>query len=106
MRTISLKDLYEKSQNLEEGEVILDVRRPEEFSEGHIKGGINISHDNVASQVDRLREYKNIYIHCKMGGRAKMAYNMLEGYGITNLRVCVEAGFNAWVERGYPVEKD
>ena len=106
MKTISLSELYEKSKNLEEGEVILDVRRPEEFAEGHIKGGINISHDNVAPHVDKLKEYKKVYIHCKMGGRAKLAYNLLTDFGVSNLKVCVEAGFNAWVDRGYPVEKD
>ena len=105
MKTLSLDELYEKSQNLKEGEVILDVRRPDEFAEGHIKGSLNISHDSVVDHVDELKEYKNIYIHCKMGGRAKMAYSMLEESGVDNLNVCVEAGFQGWSEKGYPVNK-
>ena len=40
-----------------------------------------------------------------MGGRAKMAYSMLEESGIKNMEVCVEAGFQGWIEKGYPVHK-
>ena len=87
------------------GDVILDVRRPDEFAEGHIEGSLNIPHDSVVEHVDKLKEYKNIYIHCKMGGRAKMAYSMLEESGVNNMEVCVEAGFQGWMEKGYPVHK-
>ena len=73
MNLLSLDELYEKSKNLKEGDVILDVRGPNEFAEGHIEGSLNIPHDSVVEHVDKLKEYKNIYIHCKMGGRAKMA---------------------------------
>ena len=106
MKTISIDELYEKSKNLEKGDVILDVRHPNEFAEGHIKGGLNISHDTVIDHVEKLKDYKNIYIHCKMGGRAKMAYTVLSESGFSNLQVCVEAGFQAWGEKGYPVDKD
>jgi rhodanese-related sulfurtransferase len=106
MKTISLDELYEKSKNLGKDDVILDVRGPSEFSQGHIKGGLNISHDSVVDHVEKLKGYKNIYIHCQMGGRAKMAYTMLTESGFSNLQVCVEAGFRAWGEKGYPVDKD
>ena len=105
MNLMSLDELYEKSKNLKEGEVILDVRGPNEFAEGHIEGSLNIPHDSVVEHVDKLKEYKNIYIHCKMGGRAKMAYSMLEESGVNNMEVCVEAGFQGWIEKGYPVHK-
>jgi phage shock protein E len=98
----NLDELYEKSKNLLEGEVILDVRTPVEFSEGHIEGAKNISHDEVLGHVDDLKGFKKVYIHCKMGGRAKMAGEMLEDAGLTNIIMVCDAGMVAWVERGYP----
>ena len=62
MNILSLDELYEKSKNLEEGEVILDVRGPDEFAAGHIEGSLNIPHDSVIDHTDKLKEYKNIFM--------------------------------------------
>lgn len=102
---ITLEELYQKSQNLEEGDVILDVRGPGEFEDGHIIGAKNISHEDVEDHVDELKAYKNIYIHCKKGGRAKKAYDALMDAGLENLSVCTEAGMEEWETRGYSVTK-
>lgn len=102
---ITLMDFHKMHNKLNPGEVILDVRRTDEFSEGHIPGAMNIPLDQVEAQIDKLKSYKSIYIHCKRGGRAKSAFEVLTNAGLKNL-ICVhDAGMDAWIESGFPVEK-
>lgn len=106
MEQISMDDLYEKLDHLADGEVILDVRTPEEYHAGHIKGARNIPHDEVFKHIQELRDYKTIYIHCKMGGRANAAADTLRQMGLTNL-VCIGSnGMKHWMDSGYPVVND
>lgn len=101
-----LKDFHALHQDLGKNDVILDVRRPDEFQESHIKNALNIPVDQVAQAVDRLKNYEHIYIHCKRGGRAKTAFDILQQAGLNNL-VCIgDAGMDQWIESGFPVEKN
>lgn len=102
---MSLDDLYKTTQKLEAGEVVLDVRNPDEFKEAHIKNAINIPVTELPARAQELKNYKKLYIHCKRGGRAKTAYETLKSMGFQNL-ICVgDAGMDMWLEKGYPVEK-
>lgn len=101
---ITLDELYKRIEHLGSDEVVLDVRRPDEFDDGHMPGSINISHTDISSQVDKLKKYKKIYIHCKAGGRAKQAAAALEAQGFDNIVCISDAGMDAWRQRGYPVE--
>ncbi len=105
MEIISIDDLHGKMDGLGEKDLILDVRSPGEFGSGHIKGARNQDHESVTDIVDELKKHDTVYIHCKMGGRAKMASEMLEGAGLTNI-VCVgNGGMERWGEMGWPVER-
>lgn len=102
---LSLDEFFKLHLKIGPKDVILDVRRPEEFAEGHIKGALNIPVDQVANHTEELKKYSQVYIHCKRGGRAKTALETLSQLGLQNL-VCIgDAGMDAWVERGYPIQK-
>lgn len=101
-KSLSLKELHQKHLNLGENEIILDVRNPDEFQEAHIQGAVNFPLPELAQYIEELKKYGQVYIHCKRGGRAKSAFEMLEAAGLTNL-VCVsDAGMDAWIELGFP----
>ncbi|HXH29935.1 MAG TPA: rhodanese-like domain-containing protein [Bacteriovoracaceae bacterium] len=104
-KLMTLIDLHQSLGKLGSKDVILDVRRPEEFQQGHIENALNIPVDQVASHAEDLKKYENIYIHCKLGGRAKMAYEALQAAGLTNLICISDAGMDAWVTHGFPVMK-
>ncbi|MBS7332026.1 rhodanese-like domain-containing protein [Faecalibacter bovis] len=55
--------------------VLIDVRTPEEFAEGHVPGAINLNvkDDNFGKKVSELDSTKNYYIYCRSGVRAKSA---------------------------------
>lgn len=106
MKTITMHELYKQIPQLKENEVILDVRTPAEYREGHIQGSINIPHTEVANHVDRLKKYDRIFMHCRSGGRVEIAYAALKAKGLTNLVCIVDGGIKDWIEAGYPLESD
>ena len=54
---------------------VLDVRTPEEFAEGHIKGAVNadVNGDDFEKKVAALDQSKPVLIHCQAGGRSSRA---------------------------------
>lgn len=84
--------------------VLLDVRSHEEYSEGHVAGAINISHNTVEDNLNKLSQYKEntIVIYCRSGRRAGVAANILEANGFTNLRH-LTGDMNGWLEAELPV---
>jgi rhodanese-related sulfurtransferase len=104
MKIISIDELHDKLEGMGDSDLILDVRTPEEFSSGHIQGARNEGHESVCGIADELKSYGTVYVHCKMGGRAKMASEALESSGLTNI-VCVgNGGMERWGQMGWPTE--
>lgn len=104
MDNISIDKLHDLIPEMGSEDLILDVRTPEEFSQGHISGARNEDHESVGTIVEELKNYKNVYVHCKMGGRAQNAASDLEMAGLTNI-VCVnQGGMHRWMEMGWEVE--
>lgn len=65
---------------------LIDVRTPEEFSDGHIQGSLNIPLDNINAGVkpDAVKDEK-IYLYCRSGNRSAEAKSILERSGYTNI---------------------
>ena len=65
---------------------ILDVRTVEEYTEGHVKGAVNIPLDELDEYAD-LDKTKTILVYCKSGVRSAKAYNILTrlGYNVVDL---------------------
>ena len=85
---------------------LLDVRTPDEFSEGHISGAMNIDwyDDNfITDAVKSLDKTRPIAIYCRSGKRSAAAAQKLteKGYKVTNLT----GGIIAWDEAKMPVKK-
>ena len=105
MEIISIDELHDKVQQMGENDLILDVRSPDEYSSGHIEGSQNTPHEEVRAIAEDLKGYDKIYVHCKMGGRAKMASESLINAGLDNI-VCVgNGGMERWMEMNWPVQK-
>ena len=71
----------------EDNFILLDVRTPEEFSEGHIPGAINIPNENIGeSDITELPDKgQRIYVYCRSGNRSKQASAKLVNLGYTNV---------------------
>lgn len=88
--------------------VIVDVRRENEFAEGHVKGAINIPLQELSDPANmaNLEEHQNLYIHCASGYRSVTAASLIKRQGIHNLRNVV-GGFNVIKDqKGIEIEKE
>jgi rhodanese-related sulfurtransferase len=82
-----LKNLFGKPtdlrQLLDEGAVIIDVRSPLEFNNGHIKGSKNIPLDTLQRRLDEIVKFnKPLITVCQSGMRSSTAKSFLEGKGL------------------------
>ena len=71
----------------ETGYIILDVRRPDEFTAGHIPNAINVPNESIGT--DEIPELPNkdqlIMVYCRSGRRSKEASEKLVKLGYTNI---------------------
>ena len=100
LTTLSVED-FEKRIADKENTVLVDVRTPKEFSEGHIAGAMNIDvkEDKFRSEcVKQLPKDKTILVYCRSGFRSQSAGHILneEGFDVIDLK----GGFNAWKDAG------
>ena len=68
------------------GAVLLDVRTPQEYREGHIPGSRNVplqTIDKVAAVVDN--KDKALFVYCYSGARSSQAAGMLQRMGYSNV---------------------
>lgn len=67
--------------------IILDVRRADEFAEGHIPGAINVANESIGTDALAELPDKNqiIYVYCRSGNRSKQAAEKLAAIGYTNV---------------------
>lgn len=67
--------------------ILLDVRRTDEFEEGHIPGAINIPNESIGTEEIAELPDKNqtIYVYCRSGNRSKQASQKLVDLGYTNV---------------------
>lgn len=71
---------------IQNGAVILDVRTPGEFADGHANGSVNIPLSEVASQIKKIKKYnKPIITCCRSGARSGTAANILNNNGIDSI---------------------
>jgi phage shock protein E len=90
--------------------VIVDVREPGEWKEGHIEGAISLPLSSLKQGVDakaleqQVPKDKIVYTHCVMGVRAGAAAKILEklGYNVRPLK----AGYKELVKAGFPKAAD
>lgn len=64
---------------------LVDVRTPQEYADGHVKGSVNIPLNQVANQLRKFKNHKNIVVFCRSGNRSEQAKQILNNHGFTNV---------------------
>jgi rhodanese-related sulfurtransferase/rubrerythrin len=85
------KDLLQKDDNIR----VLDVRQPKEYEKGHISGAKLIPIGELNDRLDELKPEKSYLVYCAIGGRSRVAAQMLSGRGFAHV-YNLSGGFKAW----------
>lgn len=85
-RQISMDEAVDMMKK-ESGYIILDVRRPDEYAEGHIPCAINLPNESIGTAaIDELPDKAQlILVYCRSGRRSKEAAEKLVKLGYTNV---------------------
>ena len=87
---------------------IVDVRKPNEFAEGHVTDAVNV---NLADMTDlaliaQFEENQNLYVHCAGGYRSVIACSILKKQGYHNLRNIAGGWANIKEQKSIKIEKE
>ena len=85
-RQISMDEAVKMMRD-EKDYIILDVRRPDEFAEGHIPGAINVANEDIGTaEIPELPDKSQlILVYCRSGRRSKEASEKLVKLGYTTI---------------------
>jgi len=84
--------------------VIIDVRTPEEFAEGHIENAVNLDYysETFRDEVNKLDKNKRYLIYCRSGRRSSNALSVMEELGFREA-YNVLGGIIEWKAEGLPI---
>ena len=87
-----------------QGALLIDVREPDEYAQGHAPGSTLIPLGQLQQRLLELsaRKDKPIALICRSGNRSGVAQKILEKAGFTKT-VNVAGGMNAWARAGLPM---
>ncbi|MCU0430880.1 MAG: rhodanese-like domain-containing protein [Cytophagaceae bacterium] len=77
---------------------VIDVRTPEEISEGYMEGAdlfLNYNDANFEQQLAALNKSKTYVVYCRSGGRSSSAAAMMEKTGFTKV-YNLQGGISGW----------
>lgn len=88
-----------QSRMKEENSVLVDVRTPEEFQEGHIKGAVNIDYyDDFQIKISKLDKTKSYLLYCRSGSRSYSAVKLMKNIGFNSVSH-LEDGILVWNQK-------
>jgi len=67
------------------GALVVDVRTPAEYAEGHVKIAKNYPLQSLSSQLGKLPKDKDIIVYCLSGNRSSQAILLLKQAGFTKV---------------------
>ncbi|MCB0564349.1 MAG: rhodanese-like domain-containing protein [Phaeodactylibacter sp.] len=97
-KVLPLEAYKTKMSELGANRQLIDVRTPEEYSQGHIDGAVNINFydDDFAQQLEqKLQKEKPVMLYCRSGSRSAQSAEQLKALGFKEV-YDLEGGFMAW----------
>ena len=104
IRLVSVQEGADLQGDPPDGLVILDVRTPEEFAEGHLDGALMIDFylDDFTDRVGDLDPDVPYLVYCRSGNRSGQAVAIMEELGFADV-ADVDGGIMSWLDAGLPI---
>ncbi len=93
IKNVTVKEF--KEIRLEKNVVVVDVRTPNEFAQGTIKGALNIPLNTISSKITEFDKEKTYLVFCRSGVRSRRASNILAKKGINVVNLL--GGYRAYI---------
>ena len=89
------------ARDIPAGAFIVDVREPDEWSQGHIEGSLHMPMQSVPHRLAELPTDRQLTILCAVGGRSAQVTTWLaqQGYDAIN----AAGGIFEWIDAGRPI---
>jgi rhodanese-related sulfurtransferase len=86
--------------------VILDVRTPEEYDEGHIEDAnlLNVKSRDFENELEKMDKNKKYFVYCKAGVRGCKAVELMEKHGYGEVHN-IAGGIDKWKAKRLPVNE-
>ncbi len=86
--------------------VLIDVRKPEETSDGIISeaGNIDFTASDFTNKIAALDKNKPYFVYCKSGKRSANAVSQMKEMGFKNLYT-LDGGLDNWKDQGLEIVK-
>src|SRR6202161_61007 len=93
-------------EELHNGTVLVDVRQPEEWAQGHIPGAKHVPKSHLESQSEGAAPHRSqpVVLYCASGNRSAWAARTLIGDVGYERVESMTGGFTLWKDRGYDVD--
>ena len=87
--------------------IILDIRTPSEFQQGHIKGAVNVDYyaADFEEKIAALDPSARYVLHCRSGSRSSKALSILSENKLENV-THLRSGIIGWTGSGYPLNQE
>ena len=104
--TIRVKQLNESLQQ-PDSPLVIDIRSPDMFAEGHIAGSVNIPEADLPDRMDEIPADRDapIVMVCNIGKFSKHATLYLKSKGYRSVR-SAKGGLNEWVRKGFEMASE
>lgn len=83
---------------------VLDVRKKDEWNEGHIPEANHIMLGYLPDKIDEVPTDKPVVLHCQSGARSAIATSVLKAHGVKDV-INMQGGFGAWSNQDLPQTK-
>lgn len=96
---------FKQRMEAEKSKTLLDVRTPQEYSEGHLANAINIDWNggNFDAEIAKLDKSKPVYVYCLAGSRSASAAAVMRKSGFKQVYE-MKGGILKWRAEGLPEE--
>jgi len=100
---ISSQDLI---RLMNQGALVLDIRKPEEFAAGHVNGAKQLPSDQILTAGENFKRFKEkpVVVYDESGSLSAAAVRQLNVQGFTKA-FALRGGFAGWRAENLPVTK-